>query len=284
MDIKRLASWRSLVLGLAVLGLAVVACRGNTDEGDQTNLAPTEQQVLRLRLQAEPKTIDPHLSGLISEASLIKPLFAGLFTYDEGAKIIANLATELPTVAKLAQAGYVDGEGFPKVTFVMVNSDSNRIAGQFVQSQLKENVGIDSEFEYVDGKAYGQKVFGERDYQVTIQSWSADWPYPDNWLPELFGSESSSNIFNYSNPEFDVLMAKAAAETYDAKRLEFYDKGHKLMIDDAGLVPLYNRVSYVLVKPWVKDLVITSLDGAIKGDYHLSRTWIAAPSTAVAAD
>jgi hypothetical protein len=32
----------------------------------------------------------------------------------------------------------------------------------------------------------------------------------------------------------------------------------------------------VLVKPRVKDLVITGLDGAVKGDYNFHKTYIAA--------
>ena len=50
------------------------------------------------------------------------------------------------------------------------------------------------------------------------------------------------------------------------------------MLDEAGLVPLYNMRTYTLVKPNVKDLIITGVDGAIKGDLNLWRTFIALPS------
>jgi ABC-type oligopeptide transport system substrate-binding subunit len=49
----------------------------------------------------------------------------------------------------------------------------------------------------------------------------------------------------------------------------------RLMIDDAAVAPLYNRVSYVLVKPRVQGLVVTGIDGALKGDYHFASVWIA---------
>ncbi|HEX5368224.1 MAG TPA: ABC transporter substrate-binding protein, partial [Dehalococcoidia bacterium] len=176
----------------------------------------------------------------------------------------------------LAQAGFPDGKGLPKVTFIMVASDSNKIVGQFIQDQLKKNLGVDVDVQYLDSKAYGGS-FGTGDYQVTIQSWSADWPYPDNWLPDQFGTGAGNNLVNFSNQQFDDLMAKAAAELDNQKRLDLYDQGQKLMLDQAPIMPLYNRVSYTLTKPNVKNLVITGIDGAIKGDYNLWQTYIAAP-------
>jgi oligopeptide transport system substrate-binding protein len=181
-----------------------------------------------------------------------------------------------PVKAKdlLKQAGYPNGEGLAKVTFIAVNSDTNKLVGQFVQQQLKQNLGVDVEFNYVEGREYG-RVFTQNLHQVTIQRWSADWPYPDNWLPDLFTSGALNNHAGYSNAKFDDLMRKAAAETENAKRLALYDEAHKLMIDDAGVVPLYNPVTHVLVKPWVQNLQITGVDGFIKGDLNLFKAFIA---------
>ncbi|HEY7466245.1 MAG TPA: peptide ABC transporter substrate-binding protein [Dehalococcoidia bacterium] len=181
-----------------------------------------------------------------------------------------------PAKAKdlLKQAGYPNGEGLPKVTFIAVNSDTNKLVGQFIQQQLKQNLGVDVEFNYVEGKEYG-RVFTQNLHQATIQRWSADWPYPDNWLPDLFTSGALNNHAGYSNAKFDDLMRKGAAETENAKRLALYDEAHKLMIDDAGVVPLYNPVTHVLVKPWVQNWQITGIDGYIKGDVSLYKAFIA---------
>ena len=43
------------------------------------------------------QTIDPQLTNVLSETTLAKPLFAGLFTYDADLKVIPNVATEMPT-------------------------------------------------------------------------------------------------------------------------------------------------------------------------------------------
>jgi oligopeptide transport system substrate-binding protein len=182
-----------------------------------------------------------------------------------------------PAKAKdlLKQAGYPNGEGLPKVTFIAVNSDTNKLVGQFVQAQLKQNLGVDVEFNYVEGREYG-RVFTQNLHQVTIQRWSADWPYPDNWLPDLFGTGALNNHAAYSNPKFDDLMSRAAREFDGAKRLGIYDEAQKLLLDDAGIVPLYNPVTHVLVRPKVQNLVITGLDGYVKGDLNFHKAFIAA--------
>lgn len=182
-----------------------------------------------------------------------------------------------PAKAKqlLAEAGYPDGQGLPRITFLWVANDANRLQGQFIEDQLRRNLGIEVTSEYVDSRTYGSR-FGEKQYQVLVQRWIADWPYPDNWLPELFRTGATNNRVAYSNPRFDDLVASAARELNDKKRLELYDKAQKLILDEAAVIPLYNRDQHILVKPWVRDLVVTPLDGAIKGDYHFARVYIAA--------
>ena len=87
-----------------------------------------------------------------------------------------------------------------------------------------------------------------------------------------------NNFNSYSNGSFDALMLQAAAETDDAKRLDLYDQAHKLLVDDAGIVPLYNPITYVLVKPDVMNHFITGVDGFVKGDLSFPRVYIAGSS------
>jgi oligopeptide transport system substrate-binding protein len=175
----------------------------------------------------------------------------------------------------LAEAGYPNGADLPTITFIATANDANRLVGQFLEDQLKRNIGVETTTEYLDSRTRNSRFIANQ-YQILVQSWSADWPYPDNWLPDLFGSKSPNNHLNFANTRFDELIEKAAAETDDKKRLSLYGDAHKLLLEQAAIVPLYHRQSYILVKPKVKDLVFTPLDGGIKGDYHFHRTYIAA--------
>jgi oligopeptide transport system substrate-binding protein len=173
----------------------------------------------------------------------------------------------------LAEAGYKDGAGFPEVTFLFAAVDTNRVMGQFVQDQLKRNLGVDVKLDFVEGPVFGQR-FVTNQHQVTIIRWGAEWPYPDNWLPGLFMSNAGNNHTGYASATFDEIMRKAASRTSDSERLSLYEAGHKMILDEAVISPLFNRESYVVTKPWVKNLILTGLDGFVGGDYHFAKTYI----------
>jgi oligopeptide transport system substrate-binding protein len=187
-----------------------------------------------------------------------------------------NLAFNPANAKKsLEAAGYKDGAGFPQVTLLFATSDTNRIIGQFVQNQLKQNLNINVDLEFVDGPVFGQR-FTTNQHQATIIRWGAEWPYPDNWLPSLFSTGVTNNHTGYSNPAFDALMQKAAVETDDKDRLALYESGQKMILDDAVISPLFYRENFILTKPYVKNHILTGLDGYVGGDYNFAKTYIAA--------
>ena len=154
-------------------------------------------------------------------------------------------------------------------------SDTNRLVAQFFQDQLKKNLGVDMEVDYVDSATY-QGRFTKSQFQLVFGGWGADWPYPDNWVDEHFSKGGSHNQYLYNNPKVDDLITKVKAETDQKKQLDLYAQIQKTFIDDdAGIVPIYNRAVFLLVKPKVKNLIITGLDGEIRGDYNFWRTYIA---------
>ena len=57
-------------------------------------------------------------------------------------------------------------------------------------------------------------------------------------------------------------------------RLDLYNQAQELLLEDAGLSPLYNEVTNLYVKPSVRELITTGIDGAIKGDFFFWRTKI----------
>ncbi|MGE0687353.1 MAG: ABC transporter substrate-binding protein [Dehalococcoidia bacterium] len=206
-----------------------------------------------------------------SATSWIPP---GMPGYNAGAA--KNLEYNVANAKKsLADAGYKDGAGFPQVTLLFAANDTNRIIGQFVQDQLKQNLGINVDLDFVDGPTFGQR-FTSNQHQATILRWGAEWPYPDNWLPGLFSTGVSNNHTGYSNPAFDELMKKAASNTDDRERLILYDAGQKMILDDAVISPLFYRENFILTKPYVKNHILTGLDGYVGGDYNFAKTYIAA--------
>jgi len=96
--------------------------------------------------------------------------------------------------------------------------------------------------------------------------WGADYPDPDNWLPDIFGTGAGNNHTTYSNAAFDTLCDEAALELDNTKRLEKYAEAQEMIIDDLPIVPMFFRERFWLVKPSVKGLVTTGLDHQCPGD------------------
>jgi len=91
-------------------------------------------------------------------------------------------------------------------------------------------------------------------------SWIADYPDPENFMDVLLRSKSGENHTAYANPEIDALFDKAATETDDQKRWSFYREAEKRILTDSPIIPIYHNTQSMLIKPYVKGLVVTPMD------------------------
>ncbi|MBI2957502.1 MAG: peptide ABC transporter substrate-binding protein [Chloroflexi bacterium] len=165
----------------------------------------------------------------------------------------------------LADAGYADVKKLPPISFQYADSANNKIIAQFIQGQMKDNLGIDIALEPSEPKAFSQLV-NQKKFKMSWFGWGADYPDPDNWLPEIFGTGAGNNKQNYSNPAFDALAKQAKSELDNAKRLKLWADAHKMVVDDAAAAFFFYVERFVLVKPGVNDLKTTGMDGAVAGD------------------
>ena len=165
----------------------------------------------------------------------------------------------------LKAAGYSDGSKVPELRLQYADTGANPTIAQFIQNQLKVNLGIKVALEPMERKAFSQMVNAEQHTWAWF-GWGADYPDPDNWLPELFGTDAGNNHTNYSNPEFDALCAKAKNELDNNKRLQLWAQAHKIVVDDAPVLFMQYRERFRLVKPYVAGLKYTGMDGDVPGD------------------
>ncbi len=166
----------------------------------------------------------------------------------------------------LADAGYPNGTGLPTVTFSYSDTTGNRTIAQFLQGQMKDNLGIDIKLDPQESKAFRQFLTGNK-HQWALLGWGADYPDPENFLPGLFGTGAGNNHTLYSNPEFDKLSRQATTELDEAKRLQLWAQAHKMVIDDAAIATIYYRERFWLKKATVLGLKTTSMDGGTPGDF-----------------
>src|SRR5260221_1693949 len=166
-----------------------------------------------------------------------------------------------PTAAKdmLKQAGFADPAQFPQLHFKFGTTSANQARAEFIQAQLKQNLGVDIVLDSMESKAY-QAAYKAKDYDLAWTGWGADYPDPQNFMTRLFGCNASNNKYNYCNKEIDAAAGKGDTGTDLAQRLQAYAQAQGILVSDTPVAPLYYRGRMVLVKPWVQNMVITPKD------------------------
>lgn len=145
----------------------------------------------------------------------------------------------------LAEAGYPNGEGFPALELVGLDTTLAEAVGAFLNSNLGIEVSIvtPERGDLIDG------LWAHDRWQIFLFGWTADRPSASVWTEELLYSGLGSNFSTYSNPDFDALVDQAV-NTLDAEEAKTYwQQAEALALEDAAILPLgYSRYIY-LVNP-----------------------------------
>ncbi|HEX3916621.1 MAG TPA: peptide ABC transporter substrate-binding protein [Caulobacteraceae bacterium] len=156
----------------------------------------------------------------------------------------------------LAAAGYPMNH--PLTLELKTIDGGNNAAVQSVQSDLR-SVGINIDLRLEDGGVLFQSL-NERDFQMGIAGWIADFNDPMTYLTLLKSDTGQQNYGDYNNPTYDALLNKADNEPDAAKRTAYLAQAEQLALDDANLVPLYDGVNSNLVNPHITGWVDNDSD------------------------
>jgi oligopeptide transport system substrate-binding protein len=174
--------------------------------------------------------------------------------------------------ATLAEAGFADGAGLPEVKLTYSSTPRNKSRMEWVQNQIKTNLGLDLQLDPVESTAYTALVKDPATTpQIFFLGWCQDYPDPQNWLTLVFHSQSTVTHVGWKNEQFDTLTRQADAEPDQAKRLEMYHQAQEILVSDAPAVFLYWDVNPWLIKPYVKGAkeAINPQDHIIPGFFNI---------------
>jgi oligopeptide transport system substrate-binding protein len=157
--------------------------------------------------------------------------------------------------------------------FQYANTAGSKNTAEFLQAQLKDNLGIDLLLEPMEPKAFAQLV-NSKQHTWAWFGWGADYPDPDNWLPEIFGSGATNNKTSYSNPQFDALATQAKHELDNTKRMQLWAQAQAIVMADAPIITVFYNERFFLLKPYVKGFIYTAMDGQIAGDQYWTNIYI----------
>ena len=135
------------------------------------------------------------------------------------------------------------------------DTENAKKSGEFMQAQMQTNLpGLKINLTNIPFKARLDKD-SKGDYDIQLALWGADYADPMNFL-ELFETGNSNNTASYSNPEYDALIKSADNNASDLEaRWSDMQKAEKLLMEEAGVAPIYQRVFAILEKPSVENYV-----------------------------
>src|SRR6185295_1594708 len=147
--------------------------------------------------------------------------------------------TDTPTAATdnvgrarklLAEAGFPDGKGFPKIEVLYNTDEGHKRIAAYLQQEWRKKLGIDVELRNSEWKVYLDDMSKMR-YQIVRRGWIGDYRDPMTFI-ELFTSHSGNNNTGWSSAAYDKLVKDAGAEADPKKRYELLRQAEKLLIDE----------------------------------------------------
>lgn len=157
----------------------------------------------------------------------------------------------------LAEAGYPNGKGFPKLELLYNTNEGHQNVAQAVQDMWRKNLGINVELKNQEWKVF-QKSRTSKNYEIARHGWVGDYVDPMTFL-DMWVTGAGNNDAGYSNPEYDKLVKAGMAETDSVKRMEILKQAEDILMKDMPIIPIYYYTDVVCINKKVKDLTKTPL-------------------------
>lgn len=109
-----------------------------------------------------------------------------------------------------------------------------------VTNSIKNALGIDAASKaYADFATLRGEV-NDRTIDVAFRTgWQADYPSQYNFLQPLYGTNAGANDGDYSNADFDALLASGASAADPADSLADYAKAQEILLQELPAIPLW---------------------------------------------
>ena len=151
--------------------------------------------------------------------------------------------------AAAAKSAFEAAGGYEGTLTMTYNADSpNKAWSEAVCNSIKNTLGIEcTAVPTVDFATYNKKIDAGELKGIFRAGWQADYPSIENYLTPLYAKGAcppGSNWVLYDNPEFDKLMAQAAAAPTPDEANTLYQQAEALLAEDFPTAPLwYNKTT-----------------------------------------
>ena len=135
-----------------------------------------------------------------------------------------------------------------------------------------KQAGIQCELNVMESNAWSDKCMTRKDFSICMMGGTMG-PDPSS-LGLRYGTGASSNVGDWSNADFDALVAEANAEGDTEKRADLYKQAQAIMAEELPMIPVADWVNFYGYANVFTNLPCypTADDGQQLGDYDYSKT------------
>ena len=147
--------------------------------------------------------------------------------------------------ALLAEAGFPNGQDFPKFELLYNTSESHKTIAEAIQQMWKKELGIEISLYNQEWKVYLDSR-QKSEFDIARAAWIGDYLDPYTFL-SLGISDSGNNHSHWKSDHFDALM-KATTQTLDPTlRFQLFQQAESELIEAMPFIPLFFYVRSLLI-------------------------------------
>ena len=156
----------------------------------------------------------------------------------------------------LAEAGYPNGEGFPRYA-MMISRPANRPQAETIQAMWSEHLNISITIENRDWGSYNAAQ-QNLEFDMAAAGWVGDYLDPTTFL-NMWMEGGGNNNTGWHSPRFEELLREAATKSDAAERFAVLRRAERELMDGMPIAPIshYSR-NYLLhtaVRGWYPKLL-----------------------------
>jgi len=154
----------------------------------------------------------------------------------------------------LAEAGYPDGKGFPKLKILFNTSENHQKIAQAIQQMWKQNLGIEVALESQEWQVYLESE-DQLNYDIVRAGWSPDYLDPMTFI-DMFVTNGGNNDTGWSNKKYDALVNKAKSTGDQKVRMQAMHEAEKILMEEMPIAPIYFYTNPNLIRDNIKGVII----------------------------
>ncbi len=164
----------------------------------------------------------------------------------------ANLPTDYPGARQLlAEAGFPDGLGFPRLELLFPTSKGGQDIVEAVQATWKKELNIEVSVRNEEFKVY-LDTQRKLEYDLSMSVWIGDYPDPNTFL-DMMLTGNGNNDTGWGSPEYDRLITQANLTLDRDQRFELFQQAEIILMNEAPVLPIFFGAHVYLARPEVKN-------------------------------